>query len=259
MSRKVTNGLDLLNRPIDNVATPSADGQAANKGYVDALVRGLDWKQEVVAASTGNVTVAVPGTALDGVTLATGDRVLLKDQSTTTENGIYQWNGAATPLTRTLDADSGPELSGSTVTVQRGTVNADRVYRVTADDPLTIGTTPVTFVQVGAASQAYTAGNGLTLTGQTLDVGAGTGITVGADTVAIDTSIVVRKFAASIGGATSNTVTHNLGTRDVQVTVFDNATFDEVLADIVHTDNNSVTVTFATAPAASAYRVVVQG
>lgn len=262
MSRKVSNGLDLQNRPIDNVATPSADGQAANKGYVDGAIRGLDWKPEVIAASTGNVNLATPGTSLDGVTLTTGDRILLKDQTATTENGIYVWTGSSAALTRALDADSGSELSGSTVTVQRGTVNADRVYRVTADDPLTIGTTPVTLVQVGAAAQAYTAGNGLTLTGTTIDVGQGTGISVTADAVSIDTAVVTRKTSANIGDgtATAYVVPHNFGTRDVQVTVYlTSGTYEEVLADVEHTDLNNVTVRFASAPAANSYRVVIQG
>jgi hypothetical protein len=243
------------------VADPSTAQQVATKNYVDAALRGLDWKPEVVAASTGNVTLATPGASLDGVTLAANDRVLLKDQTTAAENGIYVWTASGAALTRALDADSGTELSGATVTVQRGTVNADRVYRATADDPLTLNTTAVPFVQVGAATSTYVAGNGLTLTGTTFDVVPGTGITVAADLVSIDTSTVVRKVSASIGtgAATAIAVTHSLGTRDVTVAVFDNTTFDEVLADVVHTDTNTVTITFATAPASNAYRVVVHG
>jgi hypothetical protein len=259
MSRKVTNGLDLQNRPIDNVATPASDNQAANKVYVDAAIRGLDWKPEVVAASTGNVSLASPGTALDGITLSANDRLILKDQTANTENGIYVWTASASALTRALDADTGPELSGATVTVQRGTVNADRVYRVTSDDPLTIGTTPVTLVQVGGSGSAYLGGNGLVLTGSTFDVVPGTGLAVTADSVLIDTSIVVRKMAANTTATTSTAVAHNFGSRDVQVTVMDNTTFEEVLADVVHTDTNTVTVTFATAPAAGAFRIIVQG
>jgi hypothetical protein len=261
MTRKVTNGLDLQNRPIENVATPSSDLQAANKAYVDGALRGLDWKQEVVAASTGNVNRLLPGTTLDGVNLTNGDRILLKDQTAPEDNGIYVWTGPTAALTRALDADNGPELSGATVTVQRGTVNADRVYRVTADDPLTVGTTPVTLVQVGAAAAAQTAGPGLTLTGSELAVGQGTGIVVDADTVRIDTNVVARKVAATIGNgaATSFAVAHNLGSRDVAVTVMDTGTFEEVLADVVHTDNNTVTVAFATAPANGAFRIIIHG
>jgi hypothetical protein len=265
------NGLNLVNQRILNVGDPTAATDAANKQYVDGVARGLDWKPEVVAASTGNVSLTAPGSTLDGVTLTAGmqtvpgigtvTRVLLKDQTTPAENGIYDWTGASSALTRSVDADSGAELSGATVTVQRGTVNADRVYRVTTDDPLTLGTTPIALAQVGGASSAYTGGNGLTLTGSTFDVGAGTGITVGADTVGIDTSVVVRKVAANVGNGalTSVPIAHNLGTRDVTVAVYDSTTFEEVFPDVIHTDTNTVTLVFASAPATAAYRCVVHG
>lgn len=263
MALKVGNGLDLQNRPIVRVADPGSPQEAATKNYVDGVVRGLDWKQEVVAASTGDVAIAGPGTALDGVTLAIGDRILLKDQTAAVENGIYVFQGGAVAATRALDADTGTELSGATVTVQRGTANADRVYRVTADDPITLGTTAITLAQVGAGGgTTYVAGNGLTESpAATFNVGTGAGLTVTADAVAIDPALVVRKFAAAIGDgtATSIAVTHNLGNRDVQVTVRDATTFEEVLVDNVATDANTVTLTFATAPATGSLRVSVQG
>lgn len=261
MSRKVTNGLDLQNRPIDNVADPTSAQQVATKNYVDGGIRGLSWKEEVIAASTGNVSLATPGTTLDGVTLAANDRILLKDQTAPAENGIYVWTASGTALTRALDADSGTELSGATTTVQRGTVNAERVYRSTADDPLTVGTTAIPWVQIGAAASPYLGGNGLVLTGQTFDVVPGTGLSVTADSVLIDVAVVARKFAANIGNGslTAIVVNHAFGTRDVIVQVYDATTFDDVLADVVRTDTNNVTVTFATAPASNAYRCVVFG
>ena len=259
MPRKFLTGGDFNGQRLTSVGDGVNPTDGVNKQQLDGALRGLDWKQEVVAASTGNVSLTAPGSSLDGVTLTVGDRVLLKDQTAPAENGIYQFAGAGSALTRTADADSGAELSGSTVTVQRGSVNADRVYRVTADDPLTIGTTAVTLAQVGGASQAKTAGAGLTETGTTYDVGAGTGILVTADAVAVDTSVVTRKVAFDVGGASSIPLTHNLGTRDVQVTVYDKTTFEEVLPDVVHTDANTVTIAFAVAPPAGAYRAVVQG
>jgi hypothetical protein len=263
MSTKVLNGLDLTNRPIVNVADPSSAQDAATKNYVDSTVRGLDWKQEVVAASTGNINLASPGANIDGIAMVANDRFLAKDQSTQSQNGIYVWNGAAVAATRALDADSATELSGATVTVQRGTVNADRVYRVTTDDPITVGTTAITFAQVGGGGgTTYVAGNGLTESpALTFNVGAGTGITVAADAISVDTAVVPRKFAANVGNGslTSIAITHNLGTRDVHVTVYDSTTYEEVMCDIVHTDTNNVTLTFATAPASNAYRCVVVG
>ena len=259
MSRQLLTGADLNNQRLTRVADGVNPTDGVNKQQLDSGLRGLDWKQEVVAASTGNVSLAAPGASVDGVGLAAGDRVLLKDQTAPAENGIYQWTAAGAALTRTPDADSGPELSGSTVTVQRGTVNADRVYRVTTDDPLVLNTTAVTWVQVGGATQAKTAGAGLTESATTYDVGAGTGILVTADQVAIDPAVVTRKVAFDVGGATSVTLQHNLGTRDVQVTVYDKATFEEVLPDVIHTDANNIQIVFAVAPASGAYRAVVQG
>lgn len=260
MSRLVLNGLDLNAKQISNVADGAAAADAVNKGQLDNAIRGLDWKQEVVAASTANVSLAAPGTSLDGVTLTANDRVLLKDQTAPAENGIYVWTASGSALTRALDADSGPELSGATVTVQRGTVNADRVYRVTTDDAITVGTTAITLAQVGAGGSAYLGGNGLTLTGSTFDVGAGAGITVAADSVAVDTSVVVRKFAADCAATTNpQTFTHNLNTRDVHVEVRRQSDHVLVEADVVCTDVNNISVNFGGAPTAAQYRVIVQG
>ena len=142
--------IDFNSRPGINLADPANPQEAATKYYVDSVIRGLDWKQEVVAASTGNVNVASPGASIDGVTLAANHRVLLKDQTTASQNGIYVWTASASALTRALDATTGTQISGATVTVQRGTVNADRIYRCTADDPITVGTTNLPWVQVGA-------------------------------------------------------------------------------------------------------------
>lgn len=274
MTKKVTNGLDLQNQRIQNLGDGTAATDAITKQQLDAAIRGLDWKPEVVAASTGNVDIAAPGSTLDGVTLTAGmqtivgigtvTRVLLKNQTDATQNGIWDWNGAAAALTRSLDADSGAEISGMTVTVQGGTVNGDRVYRASTDDPITIGTTPIAFIQVGAGGgSSYVAGDGLTESpGGTFNVGAGTGVTVQADTVSIDTNVIARKVAGNIGDgvATQFTVPHNLGTRDVVVSVYaTDGTGDDVLADVQRPDLNNVLVAFASAPSSGAYRVVVHG
>jgi hypothetical protein len=303
MAVKFKKGIDLQNQKGINAADPTAGTDVANKQYVDAVARGLDWKYEVVAASTANVTLASPGTTLDGVTLSTGmqtipgignvTRVLLKDQTTASENGVYDWNGGAAALTRSVDSDSGQELSGSTYSVQKGTVNADRVYRVTTDDTITLGTTPVAFAQVGAGTSYTADGNALKLAGTVfsvsldgttlsqsasglrigsgaagaglveatgvLAVGAGTGITVAADTVGVDTSVVTRKFAADCVATTNpQTFTHGLGT-DIEVQIWEGT--ELVYTDVTKsaTSGGQVTVDWGSAPTAAQYRVVVQG
>jgi hypothetical protein len=295
---------------ITGLGTPSADADAATKAYVDSVAQGLDTKASVVAATTTNGTLATAfanGQVVDGVTLATGNRILIKNQTDATTNGIYTVNASGAP-TRSTDMDLGSEFPSAYVFVEQGTTNADTGWVCTNNSPVTLGSTNITWAQFSGAG-TYVAGDGLTLTGNTFAVGAGTGITVGADTVsltntsltvngtsialgasgtitanttnaltlgtgltgtsfngsaavtaAIDTSVVVRKYAVSIGdgSATSYTVTHNLNTRDVIVTVYDNSSpYAEVITDVAHTTVNTVTIAFSVAPTSNQYRVVV--
>jgi hypothetical protein len=265
MSRKVLNGLDLSSQRIINLADPSSATDATNKQYVDNFVEGKSLKDPVRAATTTNGTLASAyenGDSIDGVTLVTGDRILIKDQSTASENGIYVVAASGAP-TRASDANSSGDLrGGSTTFVTEGTTNGDKNFSITSPNGVvTIGTDGQTWGQTGGSGTSYTAGNGLTLSGADFNVGAGTGITVNANDVAVDTSVVTRKTAFNIGNgsATDIAVTHNLGTRDVTVSVHDATTFEEVYPDVVKTDTNTVTLTFATAPASNAYRAVVQG
>jgi hypothetical protein len=130
-----TNRLDQMATPtadvalgsqkITGLAAPTAGTDAANKQYVDDTVAGLSWKNEVRVATTAPGTLAsafANGQTVDGTVLATGDRILLKDQSTQTENGIYTVNASGAP-TRATDADSGDEMSGAAVYVTNGTTN----------------------------------------------------------------------------------------------------------------------------------------
>ena len=261
MAKKVLNGLDLNNQRIVGLADPSGSTDAVNKQTLDAAVRGLTWKQAVKAASTTNVTLSSPGTTMDGVTLAANDRILLKNQTTASQNGIYVWTSDATALARANDANTSAQLPSATVTVQQGTVNGDTVWTQTADT-ITLDTTPITWVQVGGSSgeMAYAAGNGLTSSANTYHVGAGTGITVTADAVAINTSVVVRKYAVSIGDGTASTITviHNLGTKDVTYSIQEASTGVFVDTDVTASGVNTLVFSFATPPTSGQYRVTVQ-
>ena len=141
-----------------------------SKEYVDAVKVGLDFKDSVRVASTGNLTISGPGSAIDGISLSSGDRVLLKNQSTGSENGIYVWNGAASALTRATDADADVEVTaGMFVFVEEGTANADNGYVLTTDGTITVGSTALTFTQFSGAGQIV-AGDGLLKSGNTLSV-----------------------------------------------------------------------------------------
>lgn len=263
MSTKVANGLDLQGQRITGIGDPSAATDAANRQYVDNVARGLYWKEPVRAAPTANITIATPGATMDGVTLATNDRVLLMNQTTPSQNGIYVWTGASTPLTRSLDADGGTELApGTAVSVTQGTVNGDKTFVMISDAAITIGSTSMTWGQIGGGTP-YTGSNGVALTGQNFSgvAQSGGGLTVGAAGFAIDTSVVCRKVAGGMGNGslTVIAVTHNLGTRDVGVEVRLTSDYSLVIADWVATDANTVTFTFPSAPASGAYRYTIFG
>lgn len=257
-----TADVSLNTRKITNLAAPTADTDAATKKYVDDSIAGLSWKDEVRVATIAAGTLATSfanGQTIDGVVLVTGDRILIKDQSTASQNGIYTVNVSGAP-TRAVDANSATEVHGAAVYVSAGTTNGGTRWVNNNTGTITLDTTGLTFVQFGGGN-SYTAGNGLTLAGNDFNVGAGTGISVAADTVGIDTSVVVRKHSALIGNNsnTSIAVTHSLGNQWVIAQVYEVATSAQVECDIVATDANTTTFTFAVAPATNALRVVIQG
>ncbi len=256
--------VSMNSQKITNLLDPTSAQDAASKAYVDAASAGLSWKNAVVAATTANVTLATAvenGDTLDGVTLATGNRILVKDQSSGGENGIYIVAASGTP-TRATDNDTSAEMQGASVHVQGGTANQNTQWVQTVDGAITIGTTATTWVNWGGGT-TYIGGAGLTLTSTTFAVGAGTGITVNADDVAINHAVVPMIYTRQTigdGSATSITVTHNLGTRDVIARVYQTAsTYDEVECDILHATTNTITLVFAAAPTTNQYSVVVLG
>lgn len=257
-----TADVDFNSQKIVNLAPPTAGTDAANKNYVDDKVAGLSWKDEVRVATTAAGTLASSfenGDTVDGVTLATGDRILIKDQAAGEENGIYTVNASGAP-TRATDADTAAEIQGLAVYVANGTTNQGTRWVNSNTGAITLGTTALTFAQFGGGS-TYTAGDGLLLTGNDFDVQVGNGIIISSDAVAVDPAVVVRKFAASVGNnsSTTLTVTHNLNTLDVQVEVYEVSSGSTVDADVTRTGVNAVDVIFAVAPTTNQYRVVVQG
>lgn len=169
----MSGNLNMGGNTITGLAAPTVGSDAATKNYVDAISTGLSWKQAVKVASTGNIDLATGGLlTVDGIALVAGDRVLVKDQASPSQNGIYV--AAAGAWTRAADADAAAELDGLTVFVQQGIAFADTGWTQTADN-ITLGTTAVTFVQFTGAG-TYSAGVGLALTGNTFSVNLGAGI-----------------------------------------------------------------------------------
>lgn len=258
MATRRLTGLDMTGQKISNLADPSNAADAVTLSYLQAFLRGLRWKDPVRAASLANVSLAAPGAQLDGVTLVTNDRILLKNQTAPAENGIYVWTGASAALTRAQDADTGAKLLGAAVTVLEGSApNGDKVFVQTTDGTITVGTTAVNFAAVGGSGTSYTAGNGLQLSGSAFSVVVGNGLIVDGSGVRVDPSIVAQKKSINAAAATTTTFVHNLGTLDVLVSFRDIATGEVVQADVTVTDPNTIVATFANAPAANAIRITV--
>ena len=294
MSRKFLTGIDVNSQRITSVADPSAANDAANRQYVDAVARGLAWKDSVVAASTTSGALATAydnGETLDGVVLATGNRILLKDQATGSENGIYIVQASGAPV-RAGDLPSGDDAKGVAVTVEKGTTNGDKVFIQTADTAI-VGTDALTFSQLGGGGATYSAdGNGIELSGTTfsleldgttlakgasglrvgsgaagsgltetsgvLAVGGGTGITVNADDVAINTSVVARRAVFTSDAAQTKVCTHNISA-DVMVQVYRVSDGAVVETDITSRTSTAVTVDFGAAVGAGDYKIIVIG
>jgi len=263
MARLVRSDLDFGGQlRVKNLANPVDSGDAATKEYVDTLLEGLAWKDNVRVATVSNINLSAPGTTIDGVTLNVGDRVLVKNQTDARQNGIYIYNGPSTPMTRAPDANTADELENAVVVVDEGT-NAGTTWRQTNVN-FTLGVDPVNWDPFGtAAPPANETTAGILRIATQSEVDAGT----------IDNAAVtplklanwagrIRKYVAIVGDGTATvfTITHNFGTRDVVVSVFQNTgSYDDIICDVERPNDNSVVLKFGVAPAANSIRVVVIG
>ena len=196
------NGTGVINvssARITSLGTPTQTTDAATKAYVDAQLQGLDVKNSVRVATTANGTLSTAfanGQTVDGISLATGDRILLKDQSTGSENGIYTVNASGAP-TRATDFDENSEVTGGTFFfVEEGTTNADNGFVMTNDGAVTVGTTALVFTQFSGAGSVI-AGSALTKSGNTLNVGVDdSSIEVNSDALRVKASGITNAMLA---------------------------------------------------------------
>lgn len=249
---------------LTGLPTPTGSGQPAEYDWVVSQVQasaaGIDNKPSVIAVATSNVATR-SGTAqtVDGVALDTvGMRVLLTGQTTASQNGPW-----------VVQAGSWIRPTGETVTsaafwmVEQGTSYSGSQWKVGTTGTIVLDTTSLTITRWGVTN-TYTNGNGLDLTGFSFSIklnASYSGLVVDASGLAVDTSSVVRKYAATIGdgSSTSITVTHNLGTQDVTVSVRDASTHAFVECDVTANASNTIVLGFAVAPATNALRVTVHG
>ena len=308
------------------VATPTDAAHIATKGYVDSARQGLDVKQSVRVATTAAINLSSDleaGDVIDGVTLVAGDRVLVKEQGTASENGIYVAvaSGAAS---RSSDAngtaDTGELKPGTFTFVEEGTINSDKGFVLSTNGTITVGTTAIAWTQFSGAG-SFTSGDGLSKDGNTINVNVTANRTaITADAIDIASTYVGQSSITTLGtittgvwngtdvavadggsgastesgartnlasasseasgrttstpslartakqacsasstGVSTTVVTHNFGTSDVTVQIYEVATGNTVIGDTVRTNSNTVTVTMYGTITAGDYVIVVQG
>ncbi len=201
-----TNRLDQLASATSTVSgvTPTADAHFATKGYVDSVSEGLDVKQSCQVATTANITIATAlnsGDSIDGVTLANGDRVLVKDQSVSSQNGIYVVGD--TPV-RADDLATGADAAGAFTFVEQGSTNADIGFVCTSNKgSAVVGTNNLAF-STFSSSGNVTAGDGLDKSGNELsvDLKANGGLVIESTELAVDlaASSITGTLAIGDGG-----------------------------------------------------------
>jgi hypothetical protein len=262
MAREQRASLDFLgtNRAL-NLPAPGSPEEPARLADLNAAVEGIKSKDPVRVATQGNINLSAPGAAIDGVTMASGDRFMPRAQTAQPENGLYIWNGPATPATRSADASTLDELKNAVVVVLEGS-SAGVTYRQTTTTGV-IGTANIVWASFGSGAPPASEGTpGIIATASQAEVDGGTVTNKAVVPEKLKNSIYARRSSGptQIGdaSATSFTVTHNLATKAVDVSVKRVAApFEQVDVEWQATTVNTVTVLMAPAPSLNQYEVVV--
>jgi len=277
--------VSMNSHKLTNLATPVSSTDAATKGYVDSSVQGLTQKPTAMVATTTalpantytNGTSGVGATltansngalTIDGYTVVTNDVVLVKNEATGANNGLYtvtQAGDGTHPyiLTRHVDMDTSGEFQGGFVPVgPDGTTNKNTIWLNGNTSAPTVGTTAITFTQI-AAPTSYSAGNGLQLASTVFSVVADTGIAVTGSGVKVDHTKVPYIYTTTFGdgSSTSFTITHSLGTQAVIVQIYYTASpYQQVEFDVQHTSTSQITInTNGITPTSGQFTVIVLG
>jgi len=266
MATQLRSGADLNNQKITSLADGTAATDAVTKQQLDAIVRGLDWKNSVKAASTANLTLSGTQT-VDGIALVAGDRVLAKDQTLPANNGIYVV--AAGAWSRATDFDDSMEITaGAVVPVEQGTVNTaggkGLFYLTGVTGAVTVGTTALTFSAVGSGGgTTYTAADAsIVVSGTTIaaKLKASNGILLDAvNGLYVDPAYNPNRIEADVpSGSASVAITHGLGTQYLSsVEVYDKSTNQVIECDKFATSSTVFTLVFVAAPTTGQYRYVM--
>ena len=241
---------DITANKVIITGTPTSATDAVTKGYVDGLKQGLDVKDSVKLATTVNIALDNTTTAVDGVSIVTGDRILVKNQDTGSQNGVYVASTTGA-WSRAEDFVQGKVSAGAFFFVEAGNLNGNNGFTLTTDDPISIGNTALTFTQFSGAGQVID-GDGINKNGNTLSVNVGTGIVIETDAVSIDKTVVVRKVIGTIPAASTGTqfdIGHNLNNAYPVVQVFRASNGTLVETDVESVDANTTKIRVATAPA----------
>lgn len=263
MPRQILTDLDFNSvSRILNLPNATSDQEPATLAQLKSQIEGLAWKDSVRVKTQANLNLASPGATIDGITMASGDRILVASQSTASQNGIYIWNGASTPATRALDASTFAELEAAVLTVEEGT-DAGTTWRQTEING-TIDTSTVTWSAFGTVVPAASE----TVAGR-IEIATQAETDTGTDDVRAVTPLKLttwskapKRFESLVGDGsnTSYTLTHNLSTRDLQVNVYRNSgNYDEVDVEVRYTSTTQITLVFSAAPTSNQFRCVVRG